>query len=165
MMLKGACKSSLKMSVAVLPTDLQNLVCGFAFGTSLDTVNCDLNILSEIKSWKLPDQFIEPRVYSVVLGRYVISPLEIYSPLANFGSIQCLFDNYPFCCVIDKLDFRKRVVKQWGTRWQWGIYINDWEFYGLFAAFYREMTEDVAAVVRPYWKGSQNLFGLGLRLL
>ena len=151
------------MSFAVLPTDLQNLVCEFAFGISLDTVKCDLNILFEIKSWKLPDQFIEPRVYSVVLGHYIISPLDIYTPLANLGSIQTLFDNYPFCCVVDKLDFRKKMVKQWGTRWQWAIYINDWEFYGLFAAFYREMTEDVAAVVRPYWKGSQTLCGFGFK--
>ena len=158
-MLKVGCKRTLKMSFAVLPTDLQDLVCKFAFGTCLNTVKCDLNILFEIKAWKLPDIFIRECVYCVVLGYHVPNPLKMYSPLANFHSVQCIFDHYPFGCVIDKLDFRKKAVKQWGTRWQWKIYIGDWEFYGLFAAFYREMNKDVAAVVRPQWKEARNLCG------
>ena len=164
-MLKGACKRSKKMDIAALPTELQNLVCIFAYGIGLKAVKCDLDILFEIKGWRLPDQFIENRVYNIELGHYVRNPLDIYTPLAEFGNTQCIFDTFVVANVIDRLDFRKRLVKQWGTRWQWTLYVNDWEFYGLFAAFYREMAKHVPNVLRPYWKDTMNLCGVHFNMI
>ena len=163
--LKVGCKRFLKMDIAALPAELQNLVCIFAFGVGLKVVKSDLDILFEIKGWRLPDQFVENRVYNIDLGYYVRNPLDSYMPLATFGNIQCLFDTFVISNVIDRLDFRKRVVKQWGTRWQWTVYSNDWEFYGLFAAFYREMAKHVPSVLRPYWKDTMNLCGVHFKMI
>ena len=145
-----------KMDFTALPDVLQNMVCAFAFGITKKEVERDLITIREIKQWKLPSNFFEKFVFDKNLQCYVVTPLSRYFPLTELSNCKVLFDYYRIGQVIERLDFRKKQVKFWGTRWQWKEFLKDWTFYGLFAEFYRNMIKNGRQVVKPLYKHLNN---------
>ena len=146
-----------KMTFPALPTDLQNLVVQFAYKITLVELQKDLFVINEMNSWNLDPRFINPRIWCDRVWGLVPNPLEIYRPLSLFRSNFLLFNMALVDRVLGKLDFRRKGVRYMGSRWDWLDYLQNWEFMGLFAVFYRDIKKNPRNL-KPIWTGMPLLF-------
>ena len=122
------------MSFGTIPTDLQNLICLFAWKTNIDTVSSRLDAILVLKTYHLPANFYRALVWSWIETRFVTCPLVEFSPLGDFNS----FFNTPLIkSILYTLDFRKRPVKMLGSRWDWlRSFDEHWSNFVQFGIFY-----------------------------
>ena len=133
-----------------LPTVLQDLCIDFAWQTTYKLVTENIDELLMIKSFKLPPLFYRVRLFSTEHCRHMYSPLMIYKP---FWSYREIFDVYMITDLLYNLDFRKRDVKQAGSRHFWVSSFDDHYVNILqFGAFYRSLL----ATGRDIWTPTYN---------
>ena len=127
-------KNVQNMSFATIPTDLQNLICDFAWKTNVGTVCRRLDAVLTLKTYRLPANFYHALVWSWIEMKFVNNPLVEFSPLGDFSS----FFNQPLIRqILYTLDFRKRHVKMLGTRWNWLTSFDEhWSNIVQFGIFY-----------------------------
>ena len=140
------------MNLVTLPVDLQDLVVQFAYEIKLKDLKKDLTVITEVKSWNLHPSFIRGRVWCDRMWGLVSNPLDVYLPLTWFQDRFVFFDMGLVDEVLGRLDFRKKDVRSMGSRWDWVIYLQEWEFMGLFAVFFRIMQENPCNM-KPNWCG------------
>ena len=123
------------MKFEQLPTDLQSLICDFAWKTDLPCVRSSLKTILMLKTLKLPCNFYHGMVWSWAEQRYMSNPLVVFFPVSDFN---ILFNGSRIRNILFQLDFRKRAVKHCGTRVNWLEKFDIcWTFYVQFAIFYR----------------------------
>ena len=123
------------MNLGKLPTDLQSLICDFAWKTDLALVKSSLKTVLMLKNLKIPCNFYHGMVWSWVEGRYTSNPLVVFFPVTDFN---VLFNGTRIRAILFQLDFRKRVVRHCGSRVSWLEKFDlCWTFYVQFALFYR----------------------------
>ena len=136
------------MSFTVLPSVLQNLVVEFAFGISLQHLKEDLKLIETVKTWNLPPEFVAHRLGWIDIE----TPLHVYFPLKALPSLFNLFHMHRVRSVLDRLDFRRKTVHYLGSRENWQQRLEDVDFLGLFAGFFKSIADDPRNL-RPLWRG------------
>ena len=71
------------MNLGELPTDLQSLICDFAWKTDLLRVKSSLKTVLMLKTLRLPCNFYHGMVWSWEEKRYASNPLVIFFPITE----------------------------------------------------------------------------------
>ena len=119
----------------VLPTVLQDLVMFFAYKTTAEVVNKNLEVLCLIKAAKLPDFFFRFYVHDSNNFAYLPNPLNEYNPYFEYAK---LFNTFRIKELLYCLDFRKSTVRSLGSRWHWfDLLDTDYEAVLSFGIYYK----------------------------
>ena len=140
------------MKFTVLPYELQDLVCDFAFKITHKDLKDDLETICTIKSWDLDPQFVQKRVWVREYWCFEDNPLENYFPLRELSSHFEMFNMYLVYELLDRLDFRKKAVRCMGPRERWFHSLDHLEFLGLFSMFHKHVRADPTNI-KPAWRG------------
>ena len=98
-----------------LGEDLANIVCDFAFLTTYYDVFHSLKSYLQISCFKVPNTLLRNRVFSPKYLRFVDNPLLIFEPERS------IFDWNEIYCRLWQLDFRRAVVRTYGSRGRWHL--------------------------------------------
>ena len=122
-----------------LPPVLQNIVALFAYGVPLKAVKRSLRLYSDIENMSLPFFFYRNNVWDWETRKFLLNPMVSFEPIEAFGGIVGnLFDEDAMYCFLLGLDFRKRIVRMFGTRERWLHRLStNWCAVEPFAAYYR----------------------------
>ena len=122
-----------------LPPELLNIVVLFAYGVPLEAVKHSLTLYSEIKNMSLPFFFYRDIVWDWDSRKFLKNPMVSFEPIEAFGGIVGhLFDEDAMYCFLLGLDFRRRIVRMFGTRERWLHRLStNWCAVEPFAAYYR----------------------------
>ena len=103
-----------------LPPDLQNIVCLFAYNTTLGCVKRSLALYLVIRSMHLPFFFYKRRIWCWHERKFIKNPMTEFVPIETVGGkISELFDDDGFYCFLLALDFRRKKVRMFGSREKW----------------------------------------------
>ena len=118
-----------------IPSDLQDMICGFAWKRTFRQVEHCLDIVLLLKSHRLPANFYHTVVWSWIESKFVPLPLIEFSPVHDFGQF---FNLARIRRILFELDFRKRTVRTCGNRVNWMENMeNHWSFVVQFGLFYK----------------------------
>ena len=136
------------------PKDLKNIVCRFAYNTSYETVENDLQMVTKIKDWNLTKIFLRQNVWSNHHIGMVPSPLVVFEPICNLcNRWNDLIDWGVVDEVLWRLDFRRKFVKCMKTRTQWRVQLSkNWESIQLFDNFYIFLLITNVPCFKPCWE-------------
>jgi len=125
--------------LTLLPPVLVNIVMGYAYNVSLDSVKDSLGLYMVLKSMRLPFFFYRDTVWNWHDRIFHENPLKVFLPIEYFGGrVRDLFDDDAMYCFLLGLDFRKRKVRMFGSRERWLHRLNtNWCTVEPFAAYYR----------------------------
>ena len=125
---------------ADLGEDLANIVCEFAFAARYNAVFYSLKCYLQIMCFRVPEQIIKRRIYSHKYRRVLPNPLKVFEPIQNFGSYRDLFDWNRVYMLLWQLDFRRSIVKTFGSRGRWHLRLTlDWRNVLEFVIYYRTL--------------------------
>ena len=129
---------------AELPPDLQNIVCSFAYNTTLGCVKRSLAIYLVVRSMNLPFFFLKRRIWCWHERAYIKNPMTAFVPIETVGGrISELFDDDGFYCFLLALDFRRKKVRMFGSRDRWLHRLaSNWCTVEPFAAYYRMLLRE-----------------------
>ena len=127
------------MKLSVLPTVLQDLVMLFCFNLPKADVVAGVEMILDIKDMGLPFFFYRNDVWDWDSRKFLKSPLVSFEPVEAFGGlVGNLFDEDAMYCFLLGLDFRRRIVRMFGTRERWLHRLStNWCAVEPFAAYYR----------------------------
>ena len=135
-----------------LPDVLQDLVVQFAFKIDKKELKGDLDLIFEIKRWKLHPCFLRHRVFVSDPWIFVNNPLETYFPLQKLKSMFEIFDMCVIHELLDRFDFRKKEVRCMGSRANWIGRLDHWEFLKWFSSFFNKVVV-TPGNLKPMWQG------------
>ena len=143
------------MAFYELPKDLKNIVCRFAYNTTYEAVENDLQKIEKIKGWNLSEIFLRKHVYSSHHMDMVASPIDVFQPICNICGRWTDLINWG---VVDemlwRLDFRRKFVKSIRTRAEWRTMLRvNWEQIQLFDNFYIFLLVTNVPCFKPCWEG------------
>ena len=134
-------------------TDLPDVLCDlctvFAFGIPSEMMFENIKELLSFKYYNFPHKFFRPYVISTQHYQYVTNPLYIYTPFWEYAN---LFDENAVRTMLCNLDFRKRCVKQLGSRHEWFHSFsvpNAHENYVLCGLFYNSLIKSGVDIWTP----------------
>ena len=135
---------------AELPSDLQNIVCNFAYNTTLGGVKRSLAVYMVVRSMNLPFFFYKAKIWCWDAREFIKSPMKAFVPIETIGgSIAELFDDDGMYCFLLALDFRRKKVKMFGSRDRWLHRLaSNWCTVEPFAAYYRMLLREDEPVMR-----------------
>ena len=138
-----------------LPPDLQNIVCMFAYNTTLALVKRSVAIYLVIRSMNLPFFFFKLRIWCWHERKFIKNPLDEFVPIETVGGrIGDLFDDDGMYCFLLALDFRRKKVKMFGSRERWLHRLaSNWCTVEPFAAYYRMLLREG----EPFMKKRKNV--------
>ena len=127
-----------------LGPDLQNIVCMFAYNTSLGSVKHSLKVYGVVRSMNLPFFFFKPEIWYWHERRFIKNPMKSFVPLETVGGrVSDLFDDDAMYCFLLALDFRRKKVRMFGTRERWLHRLtSNWCTVEPFAAYYRMLLRE-----------------------
>ena len=133
-------KSSFMHEFAELGEDLADIVCDFAFKCRYRAFFYSLRQYLIIRCFRVPDHCLKRRLYSPVYRTLCLNPLKVFEPIENFGSYRELFDWDTIYMLLWQLDFRRRIVKVYGSRGSWHIrFALNWTSVLDFVIYYRTL--------------------------
>ena len=135
-----------------LGEDLANIVCDFAFKCRYSEVFYSLKWYLEILCFSFPQHLLNRRIYSPRYRRVLPNPLIVFEPIQNFGSYRDLFDWSTVYMLLWQLDFRRKVVRVYGSRGNWHTrFALDWKNVLEFVLYYRTLVclPDCVRVFKP----------------
>ena len=143
------------MSFPDLPVVLQDLVIDFAWKMHADVVRKNVDDILVIKNFNLPGLFLRGFLFDPRICKHVTSPLLVYTPFWEFKK---LFNTFRIQELLYSLDFRKRIVRVAGTRYDW---MNSFEEHYVnilqFGMFYKMLLASNKNIWTPtYQKQLQN---------
>ena len=128
----------MNLKLSKLPSDLRQLVLEFTFDVPERQIKKDIHNLMLINSWNLPFWFLESKVWSWSLKKYLTTPLRVYTPIQTFGNnYQELFNIDVVWSFLEGLDFRIKKVRSFGSRSLWQARINHWRAFDALSSFYK----------------------------
>ena len=104
---------------ADLGEDLANIVCEFAFTCRYNALFYSLKCYLQIMCFRVPEHLLKRRIYSPKYRRVLPNPLFVFEPIQNFGSYRDLFDWSTVYMLLWQLDFRRKIVRVYGSRGSW----------------------------------------------
>ena len=123
-----------------LGEDLANIVCDFAFKCRYSEVFYSLKWYLEISCFSFPQHLLNRRIYSPRYRRVLPNPLIVFEPIQNFGSYRDLFDWSTVYMLLWQLDFRRKIVRVYGSRGSWHTrFALDWKNVLEFVIYYRTL--------------------------
>ena len=133
-----------------LPSVLQNIVCMYAYNTTLAGVKTSLALYRVVKSMHLPFFFFKSQIWCWDAREFIKSPMKAFVPIETIGgSIAELFDDDGMYCFLLALDFRRKKVKMFGSRERWLHRLaSNWCTVEPFAAYYRMLLREDEPVMR-----------------
>ena len=138
-----------------LGEDLANIVCDFAFLTTYYDVFHSLKSYLQISCFKVPNTLLRNRVFSPKYLRFVDNPLVIFEPISCFESYRSIFDWNEIYCRLWQLDFRRSVVRLYGSRGRWHLRMTlTWTTALDFVIFYRALQFISAPIYKPTFIGT-----------
>ena len=142
-----------------LGEDLANIICDFAFLTTYHDVFHSLKSYLQIGCFKVPNTLLRNRVFSHKYLRFVDNPLVVFEPISCFESYRSIFDWNEIYCRLWQLDFRRAVVRTYGSRGRWHLRLTlTWTTILDFVLYYRALQIDSGKIYKP------TLIGLPLRM-
>ena len=125
---------------ADLGEDLANIVCEFAFTCRYNALFYSLKCYLQIMCFRVPEHLLKRRIYSPKYRRVLPNPLFVFEPIQNFGSYRDLFDWSTIYMLLWQLDFRRSIVKTFGSRGRWHLRLTlDWRNVLEFVIYYRTL--------------------------
>lgn len=137
---------------ADLGEDLADIVCDFAFLCRYSEFFYSLKRYLEILCFRIPEHLLNRRLYSPKYRRVVPNPLKVFEPIQNFGSYRDLFDWSTVYMLLWQLDFRRKIVRVYGSRGSWHVrFALDWKNVLEFVIYYRTLVclPDYVKVFKP----------------
>ena len=146
------------LSISHLPAVLQDIVVSFAYDKTIKEVNECIDVLLSIRKMRLPAFFTQEVVWSWSTDEFVVNPLVKFEHIDTVsGDYSSLFNFDALYCFLDALDFRKREVRQFGSRREWlQRLFSAWETVSPLSAFFRVIlraknpTKKRNSVIRRY---------------
>ena len=135
-----------------LGEDLADIVCDFAFKCRYSEVFYSLRWYLKILCFRFPEHLMNRRLYSPKYRRVLPNPLIVFEPIQNFGSYRDLFDWSTVYMLLWQLDFRRKIVRVYGSRGSWHTrFALDWKNVLEFVIYYRTLVclPDCIKVFRP----------------
>ena len=123
-----------------LGEDLANIICDFAFLSTYYDVFHSLKSYLQISCFKVPNTLLRNRVFSPKYLRFVDNPLKVFEPISCFDSYRSIFDWNEVYCRLWQLDFRRSVVRLYGSRGRWHLRLTlSWTTVLDFVVYYRAL--------------------------
>ena len=137
----------------ILPPVLVDIVLEYAYDTTRECLADDLEVYNTIDEMHLPFFMMKSKIWSWKTRSFVKSPLMEYLPLVNFDDdITRLFDFDACYCFLLSLDFRRRIVRTFGTRDQWvERLMHNYLSFEPFGGFYRMILHIRESVMKKRW--------------
>ena len=133
-----------------LGDDLANIVCDFAFLTTYHDVFHSLKSFSMIGVFNVPSSLLRNRVFSPKYLRFIDNPLVVFEPISCFEGYRSIFDWNEIYCRLWQLDFRRSVVRSFGSRGRWHLRLTlTWTTALDFVIFYRALQFISAPIYKP----------------
>ena len=133
-----------------LGEDLANIVCDFAFLTSYRDVYHSLKMVMQIKCFHVPKSLIRSRIFSPKYLRFIDTPLDVFEPISSFDTFRNLFDWNEIYCRLWQLDFRRTVVRIFGSRGRWHLRLTlGWTAVLEFVTYYRALQVVPTQIYKP----------------
>ena len=142
-----------------LGDDLANIVCDFAFLTTYHDVFNSLKSFLMIAVFNVPNTLLRNRVFSPKYLRFIDNPLVVFEPISCFEGYRSIFDWNEIYCRLWQLDFRRSVVRSFGSRGRWHLRLTlTWTTALDFVLYYRALQLNSGTIYKP------TLIGLPLRM-
>ena len=126
---------------ADLGEDLADIVCDFAYMCRYNAFYYSLKCYLQIMCFRVPEHLLKRRIYCTKYRRVLPNPLKVFEPIQNFGSYRDLFDWSTVYMLLWQLDFRRSIVKTFGSRGRWHLRLTlDWKNVLEFVIYYRTLT-------------------------
>ena len=139
--------------------DLANIVCDFAFLTTYHDVFNSLKSFLMIDAFNVPSTLLRNRVFSPKYLRFIDNPLVVFEPISGFEGYRSIFDWNEIYCRLWQLDFRRSVVRSFGSRGRWHLRLTlTWTTALDFVLYYRTLQITSGTIYKP------SLIGLPLRM-
>ena len=137
----------------VLPPVLVDIVLNYAFGVSKQQIRETLRVVDTIKAMDLPFFMLKSKLWSWNEKKFVPNITKSFVPLIEFGNdVNSLFDYDACYCFLLSLDFRKRIIRTFGTRDQWlERLMHNWLSFEPFAGFYKMVLHLDNTVLKKRW--------------
>ena len=141
-----------------LGDDLANIVCDFAFLTTYH------DVFNSLKSFLMIDRLMSPVHYC---GTVFFHPSTsgsstirlVFEPISCFEGYRSIFDWNEIYCRLWQLDFRRSVVRSFGSRGRWHLRLTlTWTTALDFVLYYRALQITSGTIYKP------TLIGLPLRM-
>ena len=133
-----------------LGEDLANIVCDFAFTTTYSDVFHSLKSYLQIKCFNIPKHLLHKRLFSPKYLRFVDNPLIVFEPISVFESYRSLFDWNSVYSRLWQLDFRRAVVRSFGSRGRWHLRLTiKWTALLEFVMYYRALQSISTPIFKP----------------
>ena len=142
------------MGSADVPKVLKNLICEFAYGVDLETVQKDVDTCLEIKKMDLHPLFLRDLVWSRSTWSCEITPLCVFQPISAFGNTwEDVFEWQVVQEMLWRLDFRRKHVRCLFRRQEWiSCFCKDWRSIKAFSDFFCFLLYTRIPCFKPIWK-------------
>lgn len=128
------------MNFALLGEDIADIVCDFAFKCRYRAFYYSFRQYMIIHCFDVPEHCLKRRLYSPVYRTLCKNPLKVFEPIENFGTYRDLFDWDTIFMLLWQLDFRRRIVKVFGSRGRWHArFALDWTTVLDFVVYYKTL--------------------------
>ena len=133
-----------------LGEDLANIVCDFAFQSTYHDVFHSLKSYLQILAFKVPNTLLQNRVFSPKYLRFIANPLVVFEPISCFDGYRSMFDWNEVYCRLWQLDFRRAVVRSYGSRGRWHLRLTlTWTTVLDFVSYYRALHLIPTPIYKP----------------
>ena len=130
--------------------DLANIVCDFAFTTTYRDVFFSLKTYLRIQCFNMPQSLLCPRIFSQKYLRFLDSPMIVFEPISAFQDYRALFNWNEIYCRLWQLDFRRSVVRIFGSRGRWHLRLTlSWTALLEFCVYYRALELLPTSIYKP----------------
>ena len=142
------------MGFEELPTDLKNLVCGFAYAQNWSKTKSSLQTCEKIASYNISPVFLRLQMWSWAYCAFLPNPLNVFEPICQYtGRWSDMVDWHAVNELMHRLDFRRRIVRMGGTRRQWfRKFKENWLNIVQFDTFYRVMLHSGVKCFKPTYE-------------
>ena len=146
-------------NLRVLPPELVNLVCFFAYNLPHASVKRSVNQLCRILDMRMPFFFFRKMIWSWHYSKFLTSPLVEFLPIEYFeGKYSSLFDEDVLYYFLLCLDFRRRHVRVFGGRDRWlNRFLSSWRTFEPFGAYYKMLLRSKTKILKHRSPMNQNV--------
>ena len=143
-----------KMSFEQLPIELKSLVSGFCFKTTWEETEKSLEMCTKIKNLDISPLFLRLQMWSWSYLQFLPNPLHVFEPINRYtGRWSDIIDWHSVNELLYRLDYRRRIVKTFGTRHEWfKKFKQNWQTVRHFDMFYRLMLHSSVMCFKPTYE-------------